>query len=202
MKKKTDRNYRKSTIKMIILSVLAILVVLVIVSAILGARRIHLRSETVVNLSQEQAWSFFQDPHNLAKWDRSVARVEPTAPDPNNINVGYTFDTIAPPKSGQKEGLRMSYKVTALVPNQYAKISLLNSPMFKEAVWTLALEPAHGGTKVISEVDFVPKPQYSFVVPILLLTSKNALGTDMDYLKAQMESYAENRAIEAPLPKQ
>ena len=181
-----SRGKKKGLSMKIAIIVLAILIVLAVIVIILGARGINLRTETTISLSPEEAWRFFEDPQNLAKWDRSVARVEPTSS--GNVSPGYTFDTIAPPRSGQKEGQRMSYEITEFIPNERAEIRLVQSPMFKRAEWTVMLEPAAQGTRVIHEVDFVPRLQYSFLVPVLLLSQKN-LDTDMQYLKEQMEAY-------------
>ena len=182
---------KKSMLGKIALLLLALFLVGAGITVLIGARGIHLRSATVVNLSPEESWSFFQNPHNLAEWDRSVARVEPTSS--GEVGLGYTFDTIAPPQPGQKEGMRMSYRVTKFVSPQRAEISLVNSPMFQEAVWAMIVEPVSEGTRIISEVRFVPKLQYSFLVPVLLFTSKDALGTDMKYLKACMEAASEDK---------
>lgn len=57
-------------------------------------------SDIVVERSLSDVASFFDEPTNLARWDRSVARVEPTSA--GGAAVGFTFDTIAP------TGLRMS----------------------------------------------------------------------------------------------
>lgn len=51
------------------------------------------------------------------KWDRSVARVEPTSS--GETAVGFTFDTIAP------SGLRMSYRITANEPDKGSSIELV-----------------------------------------------------------------------------
>jgi ligand-binding SRPBCC domain-containing protein len=55
---------------------------------------VRLQSEIVVERTNEQVWRFFSDPANLARWDRSVARVVVTSREP--FGVGSTFDTIAP----------------------------------------------------------------------------------------------------------
>lgn len=170
---------------------LTVVFLLGIIVTILGARGIHLRTETVVLLAPEEAWRFFEDPQNLAKWDRSVARVIPTSS--GKVGPGYTFDTLAPPQPGQAEGQRMSYEIVEFMPNQRAKIRLVGSNMFKQAEWTVTLEPVAGGTRVIHAVDFIPKLQYSFLVPVLLLSRQN-LDIDMQYLNREMEAYQERNA--------
>lgn len=162
------------------------LAVVVAILLVLSARGIRLGSDVVVSLSREQAWRFFQDPDNLAKWDRSVASVEPTTTGP--IGHGYTFDTIAPPQSGQAEGERMSYRVAEFVPYQRARIDLVDSDMFERAQWLVVLEPDPGGTRVVTEAEFAPKLRFFFLTPVLFF-SRGSLATDMEYLHEQMEAY-------------
>src|SRR5262245_38381716 len=59
--------------------------------------------DVVVARSVADVAAFVDQPSNLARWDRSVARVEPTSP--GATAVGFTFDTIAP------SGMRMSYRI-------------------------------------------------------------------------------------------
>jgi hypothetical protein len=84
-------------------------------------------SEVVVERSRSQVAAFFAEPNNLAKWDRSVAQVIPTAE--GTAAVGFTFDTIAPSR------LRMSYRITDHVPEESTSVALESSPKFRDAIW-------------------------------------------------------------------
>ena len=139
----------------------------------------HLESSMGVRQTVERVWAFFVDPANLPKWDRSVATV--IVPSPNNVGVGSTFDTLAP------SGMRMSYRVTEFVPKQRISIRLVNSNMFKEALWTFKFEPIAGAVRIICRVDLIPRLRYSFLIPVLLLTYKAAFRRDLTYLKQALE---------------
>lgn len=148
----------------------------------------HFESSVLVRKTVEQAWKFFENPLSLAKWDRSVAKVIPTSSLP--VGVGYTFDTIAPARgsNAQKEGLRMSYRITEYAPNHYSKILLTHSDIFKEAYWTTLVKAAQEGVEVTMQVDLTLRPLYLFMAPVLLLTSKSAFFRDLQYLKHVMEN--------------
>ncbi|HEX4206331.1 MAG TPA: SRPBCC family protein [Ktedonobacteraceae bacterium] len=143
----------------------------------------HLQATIVVGQTNDQVWRFFSNASNLARWDRSVAQVILTSPEP--FGVGSTFDTIAPvPKShALKEGLRMSYRVTSYVPNQQMNMQLTNSSMFKYAEWIMTTEDISEGVRITCQLDGTLRFQYSFLLPILLLTYKGAFRRDLTYLK-------------------
>lgn len=184
--KSMSRPRRGRKVALIVVATLALLIAILLV---LSARGIHLSSDVVVSLSREQSWQFFEDPQNLAKWDRSVARVEPTTTAP--VGHGYTFDTIAPPQGGQAEGQRMSYRVAVFEPQERVRIDLVDSDMFERAQWHVLLEPAPRGTRVVTEVEFVPRPRYFFLTPLLYFSRGN-MQTDMAYLYEQMEAYGQS----------
>src|SRR5262249_15665672 len=113
----------------------------------------RLQAAIVVERTNEQVWRFFNDPDNLARWDRSLARVVVTSADP--FIVGSTFDTIAPARnSSHNEGIRMSYRITDLVPNHQAKIVLTSSPLFAHAEWIMITDPAPRGVRITCQLDF------------------------------------------------
>lgn len=145
---------------------------------------VRLRTSTVVSLAPDRAWQFFVDPNNLARWDRSVKRVEPKTPAP--IGPGYAFDTVAPGPEGTQT--RSSYRVTGFTPRRGASIDLIGSPQFRRARWHTRLEPVPGGTRIVIEVEFAPRPRYFFLTPVLYLSRDN-LTTDMDYLHDEVEAY-------------
>jgi hypothetical protein len=144
----------------------------------------HFTSDVVVERSQRQVAAFFDEPENLAKWDRSVAKVVPTSD--GTTAVGFTFDTIAP------SGLRMSYRITEHVPEEWTSIALENSPMFREAVWRMAYETVPIGTRIRCDVTFTLRPRYWFLIIPLLLTQRSALRRDLSLLKDAIEAHESN----------
>lgn len=150
----------------------------------------HVQASIVVAQTNEQVWSFFSDLSNLAKWDRSVAQVVPTSPEP--LGVGSTFETMAPvPTSGsRKEGLRMSYCITEYRPNRQVVARLTHSRMFTCAEWIMATEPLATGVRITCHLQYSVNLRYSFLLPMLLLTSRGALRRDLTYLKQAIEQDA------------
>lgn len=142
----------------------------------------HLQSSIIVPQPLQQVWALFEDPYFLPKWDRSVAEIVPTSGDDHHAAVGFTFDTVAPKKAWQKEGLRMSYRIIENIPGYQTKIRLERSPMFKDAVWTMRFEAAPQGTLITCLVDLKLRAHYFFMVPLLWL-NKGALLTDLSILK-------------------
>lgn len=152
-----------------------------------GISVMHMQSAIVVNRTNDHVWRFFSDLSNLAKWDRSVARAIPTSSEP--FGVGSTFDTIAPvrnPRAG-KEGMRMSYRVTEYAPNHRFKSQLTHSPMFTYAEWGMTTDDVPDGVRITCDLDCTVRLQYSFLVPVLLLTYKDAFRRDLTYLKQAIE---------------
>jgi hypothetical protein len=131
----------------------------------------HFQSDIIVWRTLRDVTAFFDDPFNLPKWDKSVARVEVTST--GATAVGFTFDTIAP------SGMRMSYRIAAHERDRGTAIELTNSRMFTRAVWLLKYDAVPGGTKITCEVDFALRWRYSFLVVPLLLTQKTALRRDL-----------------------
>jgi len=148
---------------------------------------VRMQSEITVRRSNDEVWRFFSDPANLARWDRSVARVVVTSSEP--FGVGSTFDTIAPTrKSSRKEGMRMSYRITDHAPLHYVKILLTDSSMFAHAEWTMSTDPSTEGVRITCQLEFTLRPMFSFLLPILLLTQRSAFRRDLTHLKRAIES--------------
>jgi hypothetical protein len=164
----------------IALAVGGLLVAAVATLLVIADRGITLRTQTVVSLNPERTWEFFADIQNLARWDRSVARVEPTSPPP--YGVGSTLDTVSP------DGVRSSYRVSEYLPGRSVEVDLVDSPNFRRASWVTRVEPVPEGTRVVFEIEFSPHPQYAFLVPVLYLSQGN-LDTDMQYLDAALEEF-------------
>lgn len=138
-------------------------------------------SDVIVDRSQRQVDAFFAEPGNLAKWDRSVARVIPTSE--GATAVGFTFDTIAP------SGLRMSYRITEHVAGERTSITLERSPMFRAALWTLSYQSLRTSTRIRCDVTFTLRPRYSLLIVPLMLTQRRALRRDLAFLKAAIEAH-------------
>lgn len=147
----------------------------------------HLQATIVVEQTNEQVWSFFSDLSNLARWDRSVARVGWTSRAPSG--VGSTFETIAPVRNSHShtEGMRMSYRITAYVPNRMYSCQLVTSPLFAFAQWTMSTEALAEGVQITCQFDGTLRFRYSFLLPILLLTSQGAFRRDLNALKQAIE---------------
>jgi len=140
----------------------------------------HFQSHTVVERSLQTVAAFFADGQNLVKWDRSVAKVEPTSS--STAAVGTTFDTVAP------NGLRMSYRITAHDPESHSTIELMPSKMFTRAVWRLQYDRVAVGTRITCDVDFTLRPLYWFLALPLMLSQKKALARDLRCLKEAIEA--------------
>lgn len=157
----------------------------------------HFQATICVGQTNDQVWSFFNDLSNLARWDRSVAQVMWTSPEP--YGVGSTFDTIAPVRKSHspKEGVRMSYRITSYVPNHMYSCLLTNSSMFASAKWTMSTANIAEGVRITCQFDGTLRFQYSFLLPILLLTYKGAFRRDLISLKQAIErdAIAHHRAI-------
>jgi hypothetical protein len=144
----------------LVLFALGGLVVLVGVALLLAPSTLKLEAKVVVAQPIDQVWEFLAEPANLARWDRSVAKVVPTSAGPPD--VGYAFDTFAPPRGKETEGQRRSYRVLELQPGRSGRILRTDSRVFQTALWTFRLEPAFPGTRISSQ--------------------KRALSTDLQYL--------------------
>jgi hypothetical protein len=103
--------------------------------------------------------------------------------------VGSTFDTIAPARNphSRKDGMRMSYRVTEWVLNHRFRSLLTHSPMFKYAEWGMTTDDVPDGVRITCDLDYTVRLRYSFLVPVLLLTYKDAFHRDLTYLKQAIE---------------
>jgi len=140
-------------------------------------------SDVTVARSLADVGAFLDEPSNLARWDRSVARVEPTSS--GGTAVGFTFDTIAP------SGMRMSYRITEHEPGHYTAIELCGSRMFRRAIWRMGYDVVPGGSRITCQVDFELRWRFFALMVPLILMQRSALRRDLDCLR---------RALEDPLP--
>jgi hypothetical protein len=139
----------------------------------------HFRAEITVLRSSAEVAAFFENPHNLARWDRSVARVEPHSS--SSAAVGFTFDTVAP------SGMRMTYRITEHEPEHRTTIELVSSSMFKRAVWYMSYDPVPGGVRIECAVQFRLRARYTLLLIPLWMVQKRALRRDLQELKAAIE---------------
>lgn len=138
----------------------------------------------VVKTTLERAWIFFSDPHNLARWDRSVAKVVITSPPP--YGLGTTFDTIGPAQPG-REGLRTSYEVTRIEEPHRTDVRITHSNLFAQGSWETLFDLHDGAVRVTCIADFDLKPLYRLLTPILRLITSRAMFRDLEYLKVELE---------------
>lgn len=140
----------------------------------------QLRASTVVEQGVEQVWEFLGDPVvTTPLWDRSVAAVVPLSAVP--VGVGWEATTVSP------SGKRQNFRVTAFDPGRRLSFALLASTMFKRADLTFQLTRTPSGTRIEHVLDL--ELRNHFLGPILRLTSKRALGTDLGLLKKALADF-------------
>jgi carbon monoxide dehydrogenase subunit G len=147
----------------------------------------RLRGETTVSVDPELVWEYLVNPHSQLEYDRSVAKVEVTSPEP--YGVGTTFTTISPTRSDGKT-TRTSYRIAEIVERDHARVELVGSRLFQRATWNTTVEPVERGTHIILEVEFVPKPQYFLLAPLLSIAQRNLIATDMQLMHDALEAHA------------
>ncbi|MEU8663796.1 SRPBCC family protein [Actinoplanes philippinensis] len=140
----------------------------------------QLRASTVVEHGVEQVWDFLGDPVvTTPLWDRSVAAVVPRSAVP--VGVGWEATTVSP------SGKRQDFRVTAYDPGRRLSFALLTSAMFKRADLTFQLTRTPSGTRIDHVLDL--ELRIPLLGPVLRLTSKRALGTDLDLLKKALAEF-------------
>lgn len=147
----------------------------------------HFQAAIVVARTNEQVWSFFNEPSNLVKWDRSVAQVILTSAEP--FGVGSTFDTIAPVTKARarQEGFRTSYCITEYVPHSQMHLRNTSSQLFSFAEWIMTTEAVSDGVRILSQFEGTLRLRYSFLLPVFLLLYQAAFRRDLTYLKQAIE---------------
>lgn len=116
-------------------------------------------------------------------WDRSVSKVISISSAP--FGVGARFGTIGPFRGGH-EGKRSEYQVVA-VDGDESKVGLVNSPIFKSAVWTTRLAAKGNGTIVECEMD-MSTDLLRAPIGLLLKLNAKAIATDLQFLKRAIEN--------------
>ncbi len=152
----------------------------------------RLESSVVIRKAPDEVWRFLEDISNVPKWDRGVAGVRWTSPDPPGI--GSEFDTLAYPRRPRDspEWGRMSYRVVELDrAARFHVIQLIstagNARYFRKAAWLLRVDPVPEGSRVFSSVDFTLRRRYAFMAPILY-AKKRAILTDLESLRRAVEN--------------
>ena len=138
----------------------------------------RLQSKLLVDYTAEQVTDFFYHPSSLAKWDKSVTEMIPIS---NAANATHAaFDTIAP------SGKRMNYEVIELNADKSVKIKLLNSKMFKQAIWHFQFVPVGQTTEIICSVHIKLRLLYIFLYPVLYF-NRSALLRDLRFLRDALD---------------
>jgi hypothetical protein len=101
------------------------------------------------------------------------------------FEVGAKFATIGPFRGGH-EGKRSEYQVVAIDGDE-SKVALVNSPLFKSAVWTMRFAAKGNGTAVECEMD-MSTDLLRAPVGLLLKLNAKAIATDLQFLKRAIEN--------------
>jgi hypothetical protein len=136
-------------------------------------------SEITVARSSAEVAAFFDDPQNLVRCDKSVARIEIRSAGP--AAVGFTFDTIAP------SGMRMTYRIAEHEAQRRTTIELISASMFKRAVWCMTYDSVPGGVRIGCAVDFRLRVRYALLIIPLVMRQRSALRRDLLQLKDAIE---------------
>jgi polyketide cyclase/dehydrase/lipid transport protein len=142
---------------------------------------VYLQATIVVQRTLESVCRFLEDPRNLTKWDRSVAKVAASA---GPMGVGYTFGP-----SSRGDGKRSCYRIVEFQRSKLARAELLDPRPFKSANWLMRVEPAVAGTTVVCGVELTFKWTSLAITPVLWV-NRRALSSDLVFLKRALESEA------------
>lgn len=136
----------------------------------------QLSSSIVVPQDIRQVWRFLGDPLTAPSWDRSVAQVVPLSTAP--VGVGYEAMTVAP------SGKRQRFRITRYDTERELAFVLLDSRLFRRAELSFQLDRVPDGTSILHRIDLDLRTP--LLAPVLRLTSRNALGTDMERLRGAL----------------
>jgi len=137
------------------------------------------QSEITVARSSAEVAAFFDDPNNLVRWDKSVARIEIRSAGP--AAEGFTFDTIAP------SGMRMTYRIAEHEPERRTTIELVSASMFRRAIWYMSYDPVPDGVRIGCAVEFRLRARYALLIIPLVVRQRGALRRDLLQLKDAIE---------------
>lgn len=142
----------------------------------------HMGAEVLIDRPVDDVRAFFADANSPVLWDRSVSKVVCASSDP--FVVGARFVTIGPSRGG-REGKRSEYEVVAVGEDE-SKVELVNSPIFKSAVWTIRLATKGDGTNVECEME-MSTDVFRAPIGLLLKLNARAIATDLQFLKRAIE---------------
>jgi hypothetical protein len=80
----------------------------------------NLEATVLIHRTPEEVWTYLGDISNVSKWDRGVARVRQTSPNPSG--VGLEFDTLAT-QDGRTTG-KIGGKCPTESPRQTPSVAL------------------------------------------------------------------------------
>jgi hypothetical protein len=141
----------------------------------------RLTTSITVAQSIDEAFAYLANPHNSNKWDKSIQTVD--LPGGTFSGVGTVVNTVAP------SGMKQSFVVTEFSPPDSFKFRLLKSPMFKLAELSFVFEVIEGKTKITHIIELKLHFWALFLYPVLMLTNKKALGTDMEALRKGLDEF-------------
>ena len=143
-----------------------------------------IHSTVIVKKSLHAVWQFLADPRNSPQWDRSINAVviSPDNPHPAPvIGVGTVVETVSP------AGDHQTFRITVYdYPNTIA-FALLDSPLFKSATLRFMIDSVPAGTRIMHQLEVRLRLRALFLYPILALTHKKALATDLEYLRRALD---------------
>jgi hypothetical protein len=146
----------------------------------------HLEQSILIHRKPEEVWAFLGSVSNIAKWDRGVEQTKTTV-EAKDTPVGLEFDTFA--EAGHSERGKMSYRIAEAGENT-CRVDLTsatgNARFFKQASWTFKTRSDSQGTILVCSVDFVTRPVYFFLAP-LLYAKRSAIAVDLEGLKQAIE---------------
>jgi uncharacterized protein YndB with AHSA1/START domain len=147
-------------------------------------------STTVVTRRPEDVWAFLTDLRNTPKWDRSIARA--VLASSGELATGAIVETTSP------GGKRQRFRVLVFERPRLLRFRLLRSPLFRSADLTFRLDPTSAGTQITQEIRVQLRRWLFALRPILALTSRGALSTDLEFLRRALEEGLDLRSRAAP----
>jgi Polyketide cyclase / dehydrase and lipid transport len=136
----------------------------------------QLSSSIVVPQDIGQVWQFLSDPLTAPRWDRSIAEVVPLSTAP--VGMGYEAMTIAP------SGKRQRFRIIRYDAERELAFVLLQSRLFRRAELSFRLGRVPDGTSILHQIELDLRSP--LLAPVLWLTSRGALRTDLEYLRREL----------------
>ena len=156
-----DRRIRASSVKLVYMSF----------------KRMSIVAEILVPQSLPDVWAFLSEPRNSLLWDKSVAAIEASTPGP--VGLGWEGVTTAP------SGMQQNFRISQWEPEHSFAFQLLESSMFSTAELGFQLEQTDSQVRITHRLDL--DLRNPMLYPILKLTSKRALGSDLESLRRWLD---------------